>query len=79
MGESSDGLMDGQGNKKLVNSDHGGPRNWHIQYENNGCYAFTGSETNAFFGKAISHLGLLHMFLLFALCITLCWRFGCRF
>ena len=43
-----------------------GPRNWHIHFENNGHYAFTG----------ISHLELLHIFLLVDLCITLCWRFG---
>ena len=29
-------------NKTLINGDNWGPRNWHIQFENNGHYGSTG-------------------------------------
>ena len=38
-------------NKMLINSDHWGLRNWHIQFENIGHYRFTGSEMKPFLVK----------------------------
>ena len=68
-------------NNAHINSDHWGPRNWHLRFENIGHCGFTGSEMKPLLVKLqpIAFHKLLDMLLLLALCITLCWRFGCRF
>ena len=65
-------------NKTLMSSDYWGPET--------GTYSLkTLNVTDpqlrneALLGQAILHCALLDMLLLLALCITLCWRFGCRF